>query len=350
MAKKANITDVSSGYASGVTIDANFDALNDKFDNTLSLDGSTPNAMQADLDMNSNDILNAGTVQATELTVGGATFVPASAVAVYTPDWKGQWLTATAYEVNDLVYQNGSTYICLVAHTSGVFATDLAAARWALFAAKGDSGAGTGDLVSTNNLSDITDADTALANLGGGTTGIAIFKDSTGAAVRAELDLEVGTDLQGYNANLDSLSGITLQAGDLLYATGANTLVRLAKGTADQVLTMNDAATAPQWETPSSTGIGVGQSWSLVSRTKNVSNQNTETKPVMVFFTMTGAVDGVLSFQVSSNGSTWITLVTTGASTTSTKEGSVIIPPNHYYRYFQASGAGTPTFTCALLS
>lgn len=59
---------------------------------------------------------------------------------------KGAWLTATAYVLGDVVTQGGSTYICSVAHTSGVFATDLAALRWTLlisnvvavtFAAKG---------------------------------------------------------------------------------------------------------------------------------------------------------------------------------------------------------------------
>jgi hypothetical protein len=38
-------------------------------------------------------------------------------------------------------------------------------------------------------------------------------------------------------------------AGDLLYASGANALARLAKGTALQVLQMNSGATAPEWAT-----------------------------------------------------------------------------------------------------
>ena len=36
-------------------------------------------------------------------------------------------------------------------------------------------------------------------------------------------------------------------AGDILYATAARTLARLAKGTANQVLRMNSGATAPEW-------------------------------------------------------------------------------------------------------
>jgi hypothetical protein len=37
-------------------------------------------------------------------------------------------------------------------------------------------------------------------------------------------------------------------AGDLIYATGANAVARLAKGTARQALAMNAGATAPEWQ------------------------------------------------------------------------------------------------------
>ena len=62
MAKKPTVTTIASGYASTTSLNSNFEALRDGFDNTLSLDGSTPNAMQADLDLNNNDIINAGAI------------------------------------------------------------------------------------------------------------------------------------------------------------------------------------------------------------------------------------------------------------------------------------------------
>ena len=43
-----------------------------------------------------------------------------------------------------------------------------------------------------------------------------------------------------------AVAKVTTQ-GDLVYATGANALARLAKGTAYQVLRMNSGATAPEW-------------------------------------------------------------------------------------------------------
>ena len=62
MAKKPTVTTITSGFASVTTLNANYEALRDAFDNTVSRDGSTPNTMTADFDMNSNDILNVRTI------------------------------------------------------------------------------------------------------------------------------------------------------------------------------------------------------------------------------------------------------------------------------------------------
>ena len=40
---------------------------------------------------------------------------------------------------------------------------------------------------------------------------------------------------------------LSIVQGDIIYGTGADAWARLAKGTADQVLTMNSGATAPEW-------------------------------------------------------------------------------------------------------
>lgn len=60
MAKTPPITTISSGFNSTTDINQNFEAVRDAFENVLSLDGSIPNAMDADFDMNGYDILNAG--------------------------------------------------------------------------------------------------------------------------------------------------------------------------------------------------------------------------------------------------------------------------------------------------
>ncbi len=46
---------------------------------------------------------------------------------------RGNWATSTAYNVNDLVQYGGNTYRVLISHSSGTFATDLAASKWQKF-------------------------------------------------------------------------------------------------------------------------------------------------------------------------------------------------------------------------
>jgi len=73
MAKKPSLTTITTGYASTTALNDNFEALRDAFDNTLSRDGSTPNTLLTDIDMNSNDILNAG-----KIMVGGDDYLALS--------------------------------------------------------------------------------------------------------------------------------------------------------------------------------------------------------------------------------------------------------------------------------
>jgi len=52
---------------------------------------------------------------------------------------RGAWLTATAYAKGDVVLQGGVVYVAIEAHTSGVFATDLAADKWGQVTADGSA-------------------------------------------------------------------------------------------------------------------------------------------------------------------------------------------------------------------
>ena len=71
MAKKPTITTIASGYYSRQALNNNFTALKDAFDNTLSRDGSTPNTMTADFDLNGQDLLNVKDTYTDNLFVGG---------------------------------------------------------------------------------------------------------------------------------------------------------------------------------------------------------------------------------------------------------------------------------------
>lgn len=120
-----DLTQLSSNETSAVsTTNANMALIETAMENTLSLDGTTPNSMGADFDMNGNTILNA--------------VYPSGALNF---GWEGAWVTSTAYTVHQVVEEAGSSYICIVAHTSGTFATDLSAAKWELVAQIGTTGA-----------------------------------------------------------------------------------------------------------------------------------------------------------------------------------------------------------------
>lgn len=55
-----------------------------------------------------------------------------TAVSTYTAlNPRGNWATSTSYAIKDLVEYTSIVYICLSAHTSGTFSTDLAAGYWA---------------------------------------------------------------------------------------------------------------------------------------------------------------------------------------------------------------------------
>lgn len=110
---------------------------------TLGLDASTIGGAQGQ-----------ATAAAASAAAAAASAAAAAAAQNSLLVWGGAWLTATAYTPSKLVQESGSTYVCTQAHTSGTFATDLAAGKWAIFAQKGSTGAGTGDVLAANNGSE----------------------------------------------------------------------------------------------------------------------------------------------------------------------------------------------------
>jgi len=75
---KLTLSNISSRYASVAALNANFAAIVAAIENTLSRDGTSPNVMEADIDLNSNNLLNVGTINGADATTLGASL---SAVA-----------------------------------------------------------------------------------------------------------------------------------------------------------------------------------------------------------------------------------------------------------------------------
>lgn len=99
---------VTTGHAGVDLINTNLTNIQTAINDTLSRKGDSPNTMEADIDMNGFNIVNQG-----------------NALENVVINWKGAWVTATAYKIGDGVTDSGNAYICLIAHTSGTLATDV---------------------------------------------------------------------------------------------------------------------------------------------------------------------------------------------------------------------------------
>lgn len=188
---KLTLNTISSGYASNTALNVNFGLIETALENTLSRDGTTPNTMTSDLDMNGNRILN-------QLAQSGDGFI-----------WYGAWVTSTSYAINNLVSNSGKSYICTEAHTSGTFGTDLSAGKWELLADQGAAGAGTGDMLKSENLSGLADNVTALATIGAAPLAGATFTGLVNQAAGANIASAATVDLTAATGNSPRITGIT---------------------------------------------------------------------------------------------------------------------------------------------
>lgn len=79
---KLSLTNILGQYASTTQLNNNFTAIETALENTLSRDGTTPNTMSADLDMNSKDINNASVINTDSLVVAGSSVVAGDTLTV----------------------------------------------------------------------------------------------------------------------------------------------------------------------------------------------------------------------------------------------------------------------------
>jgi hypothetical protein len=123
---------------------------------------------------------------------------------------RGAWITATAYAAKDLISQGGLNYVCVAAHTAGVFATDLAAGRWLLI----QSGI---DAATANTLADARIAALALQLSGGTLTGNFTVSKATPVVTVNKAAPGQTADVVGSTAGVtrwtDRLGDATLEAG-----------------------------------------------------------------------------------------------------------------------------------------
>jgi len=122
---------------------------------------------------------------------------------------------------------------------------------------------GSGDLLSTNNLSDLTDFADARDNLGLG--GAAVLDVGTSAGTVAAGDdsritgalqsAAIGTTVQAYDAGLTSLAGLGTAADKMIYSTAADTWAETSVTTAGRAI-LDDADASAQRTTLGVTATG----------------------------------------------------------------------------------------------
>lgn len=216
MAKAPDLDDITNILNSASTINNNNQLIETAFQNTLSRDGSTPNQMEANLDMNSFDILNAGTINfdnfqidddnfrdlldeaiaAAAASEASATASAASAASSeqalddFTDMYLGTAASDPATDPDGDPLEEGALYfntsdLSLKIYSGGVWRTGVA---------------NTSDfLQSANNLSDVPNASTARTNLG----------------------VAIGTDVQAQDTTLQSFAdNAPFALKNITYLTG----------------------------------------------------------------------------------------------------------------------------------
>ena len=126
---KLTLTDITSGYQVASTTNANYAAIEAALENTLSRDGTTPNTMSANLDMNSNKVVNltdgANNQDAVTVAQLNAASVVANTIAgsaVTIADSGGYFDGTTAEGV---LQEIGAEYVTRTAPTESVTTTNV---------------------------------------------------------------------------------------------------------------------------------------------------------------------------------------------------------------------------------
>lgn len=273
---KITLDDLSTTLANSAasTLNNNNTKIEAALEKTLSRDGTGPNQMEADLDLNGNDLLNVQTLTADIITLDGAVLVPGSVTAI-PPGSIGTTFLADGAVTNVKLADAGLIALANLSTSADKLPYSTGSDTWALtdLSAYGRSLINNADattaratlglVIGTNvqaydvglasiaglttaadrmiyttasdtyavttlttfgrSLIDDVDASTALSTLGVSTYAKTLLDDVDATATRTTLGLTIGTDVQAFDTDLTAIAALVSAANKLPYATGAGT-------------------------------------------------------------------------------------------------------------------------------
>jgi hypothetical protein len=142
-------------------------------------------------------------------SVGNDQLAPALAIGFNSPT---QWLTATDYTADtDTVFNDNKFYVCRETHTSGTFATDLAAVKWELLA-----DLSTANTIDDGSLANAKLADMAASTIKGRRTSTGVPENLTVSQVRTILSIGDGSETNNSLVRFDGTGGALQGSGVIL--------------------------------------------------------------------------------------------------------------------------------------
>jgi hypothetical protein len=125
------------------------------------------------------------------------------------------------------------------------------------------------------------------------------------------------------------VADVVTTAGDLLYATAADTVTRLGIGTASQVLAVNSGATAPEWVTPAAGGGMTLLSTTTITAAASISitgiNQSYKQLQVRIKNAATSGVSESIRFTLNSVTSSTYSTSAQASTTGHTQTGEAFV-------------------------
>lgn len=236
-----DITNITGAESTAIaTVNSNFSAVETALENTLSRDGTSPNTMSADIDMNGNDVLNAEIIEANYLILAGETFTGEafSQGPAGTNGSNGAAATISVGSVTTGAAGSSASVSNVGTSSAAVFNFTIPRGN------TGASGAGTGDLLAAQNLNDLASKPTAFVNIkqDATTSATGVVELSTDAEAIAKVD----TSRAVTPSNLAAMSSSATFAGLVELATDAETLtgVDSVRATTPASITAKEATVA----------------------------------------------------------------------------------------------------------